>query len=136
MAVAVDSAYDFPACLVSRLCQAARRCGALRNQKGLLCVKRVCTTIFPSLNQTLGLLAAVTIVCYIIYTVSPEVETRFNNRYVYLTAVFVIAGILRYLQMTIVDVKSGSPTKILLKDRFIRCCIALWMLSFVIILYL
>lgn len=88
------------------------------------------------LNQTLGIIGAVTMVCYIIYTVSPEVEIRMGSRYVYVTSLFVLAGILRYLQVTLVDDKSGSPTKILLHDRFIQGCVALWIMVFVIIIYL
>ncbi|MDE7401815.1 MAG: decaprenyl-phosphate phosphoribosyltransferase [Muribaculaceae bacterium] len=88
------------------------------------------------LNQTLGLIGAITIVCYIMYSVSPEVEMRFDNRHVYVTSIFVLAAILRYLQVAIVDQRSGSPTKVLLRDRFIQVCLLLWSLSFVIILYL
>ncbi len=88
------------------------------------------------MNQTLGLIGAITIVCYIMYSVSPEVELRFDNRYVYVTSVFVLAAILRYLQVSIVDQRSGSPTKVLLRDRFIQMCLLLWFASFVIILYL
>ena len=90
----------------------------------------------PFMNQTLGILASVTIVCYIIYSVQPEVEARLGSRYVYLTSIFVLAGILRYLQVALVDAKSGSPTEILLKDRFIQCCLAGWIISFMIIIYL
>lgn len=89
----------------------------------------------PFLDQTLGLLGCMTIVCYIMYSVSPEVEARFNCRYVYITSFFVLAGILRYLQISMVNKKSGSPTKILLKDRFIQIVTVCWILAFVIILY-
>lgn len=47
-----------------------------------------------------------------------------------------LAGILRYLQITMVDLNSGSPTKILLKDRFIHCCLSGWGLLFAAIIYL
>lgn len=46
------------------------------------------------------------------------------------------ANILRYLQITIVDVKSGSPTKVLMKDRFVQLCIAGWVAAFLILIYL
>lgn len=88
------------------------------------------------MNITLGLIGAITIVCYIIYTVSPEVEARIGTEYVYITSVFVLAGILRYLQVAIVDVHSGSPTKIILKDRFIQACILCWILLFLILIYI
>lgn len=89
----------------------------------------------PFLNLTLSIIATITIVCYIMYTVSPQVISNFHTDYVYVTSIFVLIAILRYLQVTIVDGKSGSPTKILLKDRFIQSCIGLWILSFIIILY-
>lgn len=88
------------------------------------------------LNQVLGLIGAITIVCYIIYTVSPEVEIRLGSEYIYITSIFVLAGILRYLQLAIVFINSGSPTKILLKDHFIQCCIMAWWIAFFIIIYL
>ncbi len=87
------------------------------------------------INQALAIVGSITIVCYIMYTVSPEVMERFNSQYVYVTSLFVLAGIIRYLQLTIVDVKSGSPTKVLLKDHFIHTCLVGWIAAFVIILY-
>lgn len=89
----------------------------------------------PFLNLTLGVVGTITIVCYIMYTVSPQVISNFHTDYVYVTSIFVLIAILRYLQVAIVDGKSGSPTKVLLRDRFIQSCIALWILSFIIILY-
>lgn len=88
------------------------------------------------LNLVLGLIGAITMVCYIMYTISPEVVERLGREYVYVTSIFVLAGILRYLQVAIVDEQSGSPTKILFHDRFIQCCVALWIILFVIIIYL
>ncbi len=88
------------------------------------------------MNQAIGIVASITMVCYIMYTVSPEVIDRFGNPYIYLTSIFVLAGIIRYLQKTLVDEKSGSPTKVLLKDRFIQAVIVGWILSFAILLYL
>lgn len=90
----------------------------------------------PFLNQTLGLIGAITIVCYLMYCISPEVINRFHTEYVYITSIAVLAAILRYLQVAIVDLRSGSPTKVLLHDRFIQMCLFLWIGSFAVILYL
>ena len=87
------------------------------------------------LNQTLGVIAAVTIVSYMMYTVSPDVTHRIGSEYVYITSFYVIAGILRYLQLSIVIKKTWSPTKILLHDRFIQIMIILWILTFLVLLY-
>ena len=86
-------------------------------------------------NQAITITATVTLVCYVMYTVSPEVEQRIGTRYLYLTTVFVLLGILRYLQLTMVDNKSGDPTKAMLRDRMLQAVVALWLLSFLIIIY-
>lgn len=87
------------------------------------------------LNVMLGLFCAIIIVAYINYTVSGALYRQFGHR-LYYTSLFVIAGVMRYLQITFVLNKSGSPTEILYKDRFIQITIILWMASFYIILYL
>ena len=86
-------------------------------------------------NQVISVIATITIIAYIMYTLSPEVMERFNSRYIYLTSIFVLAGIIRYLQVTIVYLKSGSPTKIFLRDKFIQACIFGWVVSFLVIIY-
>jgi 4-hydroxybenzoate polyprenyltransferase len=87
------------------------------------------------INSCLTLISAVTVVAYIMYTVSPEVTERFNSDYLFITTIFVIAGVMRYLQITFVEKKSGSPTTVLLKDKFIMFTIIGWVLSFYIIIY-
>ncbi len=88
------------------------------------------------LNLSLTMVATVAVVAYLIYTISPEVTTRFANRHIYCTAVFVIAGILRYMQLTLVSGKSGDPMRVLFHDRFTQVCVLLWVASFVCIIYL
>ncbi len=88
------------------------------------------------LNTMLALFGAIIIVAYINYTVSPETIFRLNTHRLYYSSLFVIAGIMRYLQITYVQKKSGSPTEILYKDLFIQLTIVLWVLSIYIILYL
>ena len=87
------------------------------------------------MNQILSVISAVTIIAYLMYTLSPDITKQFNSQYVYITSFFVIAGIIRYLQITIVDLKSGNPTKNLYQDIFILCCVLGWIVSFAIIIY-
>lgn len=108
----------------------------IMEQSGVIARKNIVRYNSGFLDQTLGIIAAVTMMCYIIYTVSPEVVARLGNEYVYITAVFVLAGLLRYLQVTIVDRRSGSPTAILLNDRVIQVTIVGWLLTFIAIIYL
>lgn len=87
------------------------------------------------INQAITITAGVTFVCYIMYTMSPEVIARFDNEYLYLTSVFVLVGLLRYIQIAVVEKKSGNPTKVILKDRFIQLVILAWFVAFMMIIY-
>jgi len=87
------------------------------------------------IDTSLVVLSVTTIVCYIMYTVSEDVVQRLHSSYLYLTSLFVIIGMLRFLQIAIVEQKTGSPTLILLKDTLIQVMILLWLASFFVILY-
>lgn len=86
-------------------------------------------------NISLVVMAVISIVCYIMYCVSHDVVTRMHSDKIYITAFPVIMGVLRYLQLVLVYNNSGSPTKILLKDRFIQAIILVWLLIFAYFLY-
>lgn len=88
------------------------------------------------IDLSVTIVGTITMVCYIIYTMSDSVVSRFGSPYVYLTNVWVLAGLLRYLQNMLVYQRSGSPTKVLVKDHFIQMCIVGWVLSFFSIIYL
>ena len=84
-------------------------------------------------NAAMTLMAGVTVVSYIMYTVSPEVTQRLGTN-LYLTSAFVIIGILRYMQLTFVEHNSGSQTKLVLKDRFLQLVLIGWIGSFYMII--
>lgn len=86
-------------------------------------------------NQSTTLVATVMLVCYIMYTVSPEVVERFGTNLIYITSIFVLGGILRYIQLAVVFANTGSPTRVLLHDRFVQACIVGWLLTFGVIIY-
>ena len=88
------------------------------------------------LNTALSVVGSVTIVAYIMYTMSDSVIRRVGSGNLYITALFVLLGIIRYLQLAIVDRRSGSPVAVVLKDRFTQGCIVCWIVSFAMILYL
>lgn len=87
-------------------------------------------------NSCLTMLSAVILVAYVMYTISDEVTLRLHSEYVYVSSIFVIAGIMRYLQITLVENNSGSPTKILYSDLFLKITLAGWVLCFYLIIYL
>ncbi len=88
------------------------------------------------LNVVLSLVCAVIVVAYFMYTMSPDVIRRMGTYRLYYTCLFVLAGILRYLQIIFVHAAAGSPTRILYKDRFIQISILLWIASFYLIIYM
>lgn len=88
------------------------------------------------INEAIGIVLAITMVCYIMYTMSDEVIERIGSEYLYLTSGWVLIGLFRYMQKTIVYGDSGSPTKTLYHDHFIQVCIIGWIMSFIAIIYL
>ena len=88
------------------------------------------------LNVLLALVCAVIVVAYLMYTMSPVTIQYTGSTRLYYTCLFVLAGIMRYLQIIYVAADAGSPTKILYKDRFIQVTLLLWIASFSMILYL
>ena len=88
------------------------------------------------INQAITITASVTLVCYIMYTVSPEVIEHFHTEHLYLTTVFVLVGLLRYIQISVVDQQSGDPTKIVLHDHITQLIILAWLVSFLFIIYI
>lgn len=91
------------------------------------------------IDQMLAIVAGVTLVGYMIYTASSEVEAKFGPRYHHLavlTVPFVAFGILRYLYLVDERNEGGDPARLLLNDRQLQICIALWLAAEVALLYL
>jgi len=82
----------------------------------------------------LSISCTLAIVCYLMFTLSPEVQKRFHPR-VFYTVFFVVFAFLRYLQQTLVYNKTESPTKIIYKDRYIQITLILWVIVFLLQIY-
>ena len=82
----------------------------------------------------LSISCTLAIICYLMFTLSPEVQARFHPR-VFYTVIFVVFAFLRYLQQTLVYNKTESPTKIVYKDRYIQVTIVLWVIVFLLQIY-
>ena len=105
------------------------------NEKKILIRKNISHYNVEYIQLTLSIIASVTIVCYIMYTVDVDVVSRIDNHYLYLSSLLVILGVLRFLQIAIVEKQCCSPTKILMKDKFIQICIVTWGVFFLVLLY-
>jgi 4-hydroxybenzoate polyprenyltransferase len=87
------------------------------------------------LDQMVAVVAASTLVSYAFYTVSPETGMKFGTEWLGLTIPFPLYGILRYLYLVHQRDGGGSPADLLLTDRPLLMCVALWALAVAIIVY-
>lgn len=88
------------------------------------------------LDIAMAISASIVMIAYILWSISTEVKLRLHSDYLYLTSVFVLAGIFRYMQITFVEQKSGNPSKIVLQDKFLQGVILCWLISFWILMYM
>jgi len=88
----------------------------------------------PFVNAALVIACTVTIISYLMFTLSTEAQTNFHHYIIY-TFVFVFGGILRYLQQTFVYHKTESPTKLIFNDLFIQLLIIVWGVTFFLLIY-
>ncbi len=87
-------------------------------------------------DQMISIVAGATLVSYMIYTASAEVEAKLGTRHLYLTVPFVAFGILRYLYLIDERNEGGDPASELLHDLPLILAVALWILTDIALLYL
>jgi 4-hydroxybenzoate polyprenyltransferase len=87
------------------------------------------------LDQMIAVVTASTLVAYAFSTVSPEVIEKFGTNKLGLTFPFPLYGIYRYLYLVHQKEGGGSPSDMLLTDRPLLACVALWALAVVLIIY-
>jgi hypothetical protein len=87
------------------------------------------------LDQMIAVVTASTLVAYIFYTVSPETQAKFGTPWLGLTIPFPLYGIFRYLYLVHRREGGGSPSDLLLSDRPLLVCVALWALAVAAIIY-
>jgi 4-hydroxybenzoate polyprenyltransferase len=88
------------------------------------------------LDQMIAVVTASTLVAYIFYTISPETEAKFGTPWLGLTIPFPLYGIFRYLYLVHQREGGGSPADLLLTDRPLLICVALWVVAIVAIVYM
>jgi len=87
------------------------------------------------LDQMIGVVTASTLISYIFYTISPETQAKFGTAWLGLTIPFPLYGIFRYLYLVHQRDGGGSPADLLLTDRPLLACVALWALTVAVIIY-
>jgi 4-hydroxybenzoate polyprenyltransferase len=87
------------------------------------------------LDQMIGVVTASTLMAYIIYCTSQETIERFGTRNLVLTVPLPIYGILRYLYLVHRRDGGGNPSELLITDRPLLICVALWGLVTTLVIY-
>jgi len=87
------------------------------------------------LDQMISVVTASTLIAYVFYTLSPEIERRFGTPGLALTIPFPLYGIFRYLYLVHRREGGGSPAELLITDRPLLACVALWGAAVVVIVY-
>jgi len=89
----------------------------------------------PLLDQMIAIVAAATLVAYVIYTVSPETVAKFGTDRLGFTLPFPVYGLFRYLYLVYRKDGGGSPSEALLADRPLLACVALWGVAVIVLIY-
>lgn len=123
--------------LLSMLLVLGKRYDDVKIQDATGTVVRKCLREYNQvfLLQAMQLMAAVNIVCYLMYTTSGQVMGYYENQYMFLTAGWVVMGVLRYFQQVLIFGNSSSPTRLLYLDRFLQLSIVGWLMHFVFLIY-
>ena len=87
------------------------------------------------IDLSLTFIVGVMILCYIMYTISDDVTARYGTKYVYLTTIPAIIGLLRYIQLILNPEKLMFPIEILYRDWLMRIVVWVWILSLFLIIY-
>lgn len=88
------------------------------------------------LDVCMTMILGALLVSYIIYCTDIAVMARMGTEHLYFTVPFVIAGVMRYLQIALVEQQSGSPTRIIVTDRFMLSAILGWLATFLALIHL
>ncbi len=87
------------------------------------------------LDQMIGVVTASTLMAYVFYAISEETAAKFGTSLLGLTIPFPLYGIFRYLYLVHQKEGGGSPAELLLNDRPLLACVALWGIAVVVIIY-
>lgn len=87
------------------------------------------------LDQMISVVTASALVAYAVYATSAETAQRLGTDRLGLTIPFVLYGIFRYLYLVHQKRVGGSPAALLLADWPLLACVALWVVSVVLLLY-
>ncbi len=87
------------------------------------------------LDGLLMVSAAASLMAYALYTIWPATVAKFQTEALLYTVPFVAYGIFRYLYLVRATEATEDPSQVLLTDRPLGVCLALYLLTVILILY-
>jgi len=87
------------------------------------------------LDQMIAVVTASTLIAYAVFTMSADTARRLGTPRLGFTIPFVLYGIFRYLYLVHQKRGGGSPAEMLLTDRPLLACVALWAGAVVLLMY-
>jgi 4-hydroxybenzoate polyprenyltransferase len=87
------------------------------------------------LDQMISVVTASTLLAYAFYTIHPDTVQKFGTDRLLWTVPFPLYGIFRYLYLVHQRDGGGDPSEMLMTDRPLLTCVALWGIAVVAILY-
>lgn len=86
------------------------------------------------LDQLVGISASGSVLSYSIYTIWPETVEKFGTTNLVYTVPLVLIGIMRYLYLVYKKEKGGSPSDLLLHEKFLLVDVLAWIVLVIVIL--
>jgi len=89
------------------------------------------------LSTLIYIAATITITAYLLYSIDPAVEKALGTDWIMYSSMFVLMGIIRFIQISDQGLHEGEgdPTTLLFKDRFLQGTICCWILYLMGIIY-
>lgn len=87
------------------------------------------------IDASIAITLSALLIAYTIYSTLDIAEVHLGTAHFYWTVPLVLFGILRYLQITLVEEKSDSPTRLLFTDKFLLSTVIAWCVLSAILIY-
>lgn len=87
------------------------------------------------ITVAMSICATLAIVSYVMYTVSSEVMLFYKSKYLFITVIFVLFGILRYFFIISSQKNQVEPSEVVLHDIPLLVTVVLWGVSWIRIIY-
>ncbi len=88
-----------------------------------------------SLDMMLSILASGTIIAYLLFCLSEHALEHFGTEYIYVSAAFVVFGVLRYIQLVHDGTGTDDPSSLAFRDRLLGLSILGWLAILYVLIY-